>query len=47
MKYYFRDRFNADKGTDVEHLSQTVRDHLDEYDALDRVEAAFCPLVSY
>ncbi|MEZ4737258.1 MAG: YfcE family phosphodiesterase [Caldilineaceae bacterium] len=47
MKYYFRDRFNADKGTDVKHLSQTVRDLLDESDALDRVEAAFGPLVSY
>ena len=47
MKYYFRDRFNADKGTDVEHLSQTVREHLQEYDALDSVEAEFGPLMSY
>ena len=47
MQYYFRDRFNADKGTDVEYLSQTVRKHLQEYDALDKVEAEFGPLISY
>lgn len=47
MKYYFRDRFDAGRGTDSEHLSQSVREHLQEYDALDKVESEFGALISY
>ncbi len=46
MKYYFRDRFDADKGADVEFLSWSVREHLKEYNALESVEAEFGPLAS-
>lgn len=44
MMYYFRNRFDATRGTDVDYLSRSVREHLEEYDALAQVEAEFGPL---
>lgn len=44
MLYYFRDRFDASRGPDLEFLAWSVREHLKEYDALVQVEAEFGPL---
>lgn len=45
MKYYFQDRFDETRGTDIDYLSWSVKEHLKEYGVLASVEAAFGPLI--
>ena len=45
MLYYFRNRFDATRGPDLEFLAWSVKEHLKEYGALASVEAEFGPLV--
>jgi putative phosphoesterase len=47
MRYYFRDRFDDAKGTDIEFLTWSVREHLKEYGVLSSIEAEFGPLITY
>lgn len=47
MKYYFRDHFDKTRGTDIDYLSWSVKEHLKEYGVLANVEAEFGPSIAY